>query len=595
MRAATYARYSSDLQRPASIEDQVRRYREAVAHRGWSDAHVFEDSEIPGMVSAGRPGYQRMLRAARTHEFDVLVVDELSRLTRRPSELFSLYERLQFWGIGLVSLLEGLDSVAAPEAAKAIIALRSYTNEAEGQANAHRSRRGLEGRVLAGYHAGGAPYGYRTRAMHADKPGDPAGTGPVIGYEYLIHEAEAEVIRRVFQMYTDGMSTRQIAAALNAEGIVPPGARWRDREGVRRTWSHGAIHGDRKKGLGLLNQEKYVGRLVWNRSTWPRDPEQDGKQVRRELSEDKWVTRDVPELRIVPQDLWETVKMRQRQCSRAGSRSNAHWRNRRLLSGLLVCAKCGGRFVLHGANTYTCSTRQNRGAVVCDCMVTVNAAAAEQAVLDELEALFCTDGFIEKLIQRVQQRWREGQSSRARQRSSVKTLRQKLSEAQAEIQRLVTAITKGKLVDELEAQMAAAEARRNRLRQELAAAEGAELPATLNVLPATIGRIVGNLPGMLAAGQLEPVKSALTRLVGKIEVQGEEIPGRKRPGAVLVLRGNLEAALQLAGEKVKGVYSPGGIRTLVTIETPARQYRLQGRWYRPGSDGPYLRQTAYGV
>ena len=562
MRAAVYSRYSSDLQRPASIEDQVRQCRAEIARRGWEEAAVFSDSEIPGMVSQGRPGYQRLLRAAKAHEFDVIVTDEVSRLARRSSEIVSLHERLRFWGIGLVGLLDGMDSVTSPEAAKAIIALKSYTNEAEGQANAHRSRRGLAGRVLAGYHAGGAPYGYRTHPVHADKPGDPPGTGPVIGYEYLIHDGEAEVIRRIFQMYADGLSTRRIAAALNAEGIAPPGARWRNRKGIaRRTWSHGAIAGTRAMGIGILNNEKYAGRLIWNRSTWPRDPEQDGKQVRRELPEGKWVTREAPELCIVPQNLWEAVKARQRQCSRAGSRSTAHQRNRRLLSGLLVCAKCGGRFVLHGANTYTCSTRQNRGAVVCDCMVTVNAAAAEQAVLNELESLFCTDGLLEKLAQRVQQRWREAQSSRAQHRSSLKTLKQELSEAQAEIRRLITAIAKGTLVEDLTAEMQAAEARRDRLRQELAAAEGAEVPAALNVLPATVRRIVSDLPRMLAAGQLEPVKSALTRLAGKIEVQGEEIPGRKRPGAVLVLRGNLEAALQLADAKVKMGYSPGGIRT----------------------------------
>ena len=107
--------------------------------------------------------------------------------------------------------------------------------------------------------------------------------------------------------------------------------------------------------------------------------------------------------------------------------------------------------------------------------------------------------------------------------------------------------------------MRTAEARREHLLQEIAAAEGAEAPVALTVLPQTVRRIVSDLPGMLAAGQVEHVKSALRRLVGKIEVQGEELPGRKRPGAVLVLQGNLEAALQLASEKVKGAGSPGGI------------------------------------
>jgi len=83
--------------------------------------------------------------------------------------------------------------------------------------------------------------------------------------------------------------------------------------------------------------------------------------------------------------------------------------------------------------------------------------------------------------------------------------------------------------------------------------------------------------------------------VGKIEVHGEELPRRKRPGAVLVLRGNLEAVLQMAEQKIKGVHSPGGLRTLSTIETPAREYRLEGRWYRPSNAAGEQRQAAYGA
>jgi DNA invertase Pin-like site-specific DNA recombinase len=83
MRAAVYARYSSDLQRPASIEDQVRQCRAEITRRGWQEAAVHSDSEIPGMVSQGRPGYQRLLKAAKAGEFGVIVVDELSRLARR--------------------------------------------------------------------------------------------------------------------------------------------------------------------------------------------------------------------------------------------------------------------------------------------------------------------------------------------------------------------------------------------------------------------------------------------------------------------------------------------------------------------------------
>ena len=594
LRAAIYARYSSDLQRPASIDDQVRRCRAEIARRGWQEAVVFADREVPGTVARGRDGYQRLQQGVRGRHFDVVVVDEISRLTRDPEELAGLRKRLRFSRVELVAPGDGLDTVAAPAAAAPIMLVKSLVNEAELEANAHRSRRGLEGRVLAGYHAGGAPYGYRTRPVHADKPGDPLGTGPVVGYEYLVHDGEAEVIRRVFRLYADGLSTRQIAATLNAEGVPPPGARWRNRTAVgKRTWSHGAIHGNPTKGLGILNNEKYVGRLIWNRTTWPRDPDRDAKQVRRELPEDQWVVRDAPELRIVPQELWEAVKARQRQRSLKRAQRSAVPRVPRLLSGLLTCGRCGARYVLRGRQTYCCASRQNRGSIVCDCIATVNAVEAEQAVLDLLEPLFCDEAVLEQLVREVQRRLADARKRRAAGHSAQAQLKAQLAEVEREISRLVGWIAKGKLVEDLERLMAAAEMRRDHLRRELARTRETAPPSGVDVLPDAVRRIVSDLRQMLAAGHVEEVKSALSRLVSRIEVHEDPRPGRKRPGAKLVLRGNLEAMLQLTG-KVTSVGSPGGICTLVTMETPPQEYKLRGRAYRPGSVDGDLRRAHRG-
>ena len=60
-----------------------------------------------------RPGYSALLDAAKTGQADVVVVDELSRLTRDPEELAGLRKRLRFWKVGLVALGDGLDTVAA--------------------------------------------------------------------------------------------------------------------------------------------------------------------------------------------------------------------------------------------------------------------------------------------------------------------------------------------------------------------------------------------------------------------------------------------------------------------------------------------------
>ena len=292
------------------------------------------------------------------------------------------------------------------------------------------------------------------------------------------------------------------------------------------------------------------------------------------------MVRDVPELRIVPQELWEAAKARQRRRSARAHQTPAVPAKPRLLSGLLTCGRCGGRYVLRGRQTYSCATRQNRGIGVCDCRPTVNAMEAEQAVLSLMEPLFCADAVLARLEAAVRRRLKEACRQRTRQTTTEGHLRRQLAEVEAQISRLVQWIAKGRLVEDLEAQMMAAEARRGQLRRELAGARAAASTEGIEMLPAAVRKIVSDLRGMLAAGQVEQVKSALSRLVTSIEVHEDARPGRKRPGAKLEVRGNLEALLQLTG-KVESVGSPGGIRTLVTIETPAREYRLQGRWYRP--------------
>jgi hypothetical protein len=86
----------------------------------------------------------------------------------------------------------------------------------------------------------------------------------------------------------------------------------------------------------------------------------------------------------------------------------------------------------------------------------------------------------------------------------------------------------------------------------------------------------------LVAGQIEKVRSALAGPVGRTEIHEGPRPRSKRLGARLVLPGRLDALQQLAGNVTHGG-SPGGIRTLVTTETPAREWRLQGRYSRPTS------------
>jgi hypothetical protein len=193
-------------------------------------------------------------------------------------------------------------------------------------------------------------------------------------------------------------------------------------------------------------------------------------------------------------------------------------------------------------------------------MATVNAAEAEQAIRNVLEPLFCSEAVLARLESAVRKRLADARRQRAERQSAEGQFKSQLAEVEAQIGRLVQWIAKGKLVEDLEAQMVASEARRDHLRQELARARAAEPATGIDVLPAAVRKIVSDLRGMLAAGQVEQVKSALCRLVTSIEVHEGPRPGGKRPGAKLEVRGNLEALLQLTGKVTSGG-SPGGIRT----------------------------------
>jgi site-specific DNA recombinase len=139
IRAAIYARYSSDRSRDASIEDQVRVCREHADRHGWTVVEILQDAAISG-ASSFRPAYQTLLEHARSHRFDIVVAEALDRLSRDQSDVAGLYKQLNFAGIQISTVSEGL------------------VNELHVAAKTHR---GLRGRVEAGKSGGGLSYGYQ--------------------------------------------------------------------------------------------------------------------------------------------------------------------------------------------------------------------------------------------------------------------------------------------------------------------------------------------------------------------------------------------------------------------------------------------------
>lgn len=128
MKAAIYARYSSEKQRDTSIDDQNRKCEQHAERERWDVVARFEDRGMSG-TKRDRPGYQAMLAGAKARDFDVLLLDDQSRLSRDGVESETAFRRMEYWGVRIICLTDGYDSNAPRQARKIQRATKSLMNE----------------------------------------------------------------------------------------------------------------------------------------------------------------------------------------------------------------------------------------------------------------------------------------------------------------------------------------------------------------------------------------------------------------------------------------------------------------------------------
>jgi site-specific DNA recombinase len=266
IRAAIYARYSTDLQRVQSIEDQVRVCRDLADRLGAEVTAVFADTATSGSHLV-RHGLQQLLDSVRYGRVEVVIAEALDRLSRDMEDVAGLYKQVTFQGAVIHTVSEGRIS-------ELHVGLNGTMNALFIKQLAEKTHRGLRGRVEAGRSGGGNCYGYEV-VREATERG-----------QRRIATAQADIVRRIFRDYANGLSPRTIAQALNAEAV--PGPRGRG-------WDQSTINGNRSRGTGILNNELYIGRLVWNRQRFVRDPDT-RRRVARANGADKLIVTEVPEL-----------------------------------------------------------------------------------------------------------------------------------------------------------------------------------------------------------------------------------------------------------------------------------------------------------
>lgn len=196
MKAAIYARFSSENQREQSIDDQVRVCREYAAR---NDIFVLEDhiyfDEAKSGALRDRPGLEDLKKAAEDKRFDVILVDDSSRLSRDNQFFNTLLCLFQFWGVDLVSVSDGLDS--KEEHAKVAFQFRGIFNELYLSDLRKKTQRGQMGQVLRGFTVGSLGYGYKTKPVGETKY-DKTGRLRADGFKPEIVPEEARIVKRIF-------------------------------------------------------------------------------------------------------------------------------------------------------------------------------------------------------------------------------------------------------------------------------------------------------------------------------------------------------------------------------------------------------------
>ncbi len=442
---AIYPRYSSDLQRESSIEDQVRKCRERAAREDWSIAERYTvgDEAVSGESIEGRPALKALLAAAklRPRPFDCVLVEDTSRLSRNLADQLRMIEIFKFNGVDVVSVMQGIDT--AQENARTLLTAHGMVDEQFLVGLRQKVHRGQEGRVLQGFNPGGRCYGYRNIPIEDPTRQGKYGRPAVQGVRQEIIPEEAVIVRRIFQMYASGAGLAAIAKLLNQEGVLAPKpAKNRNTQ----AWSRYTIR-------EMLHNEKYRGIVIWNRTKKTRNPET-GRKVSKARPQAEWRRKEVDHLKIVSEEIWlaahrRNAEVNQAGIARQGGLSRTQQSRSYLFSGLLACGMCGSNMVIvsgggkRGYVKYGCHQHKQSG--ICGNTLTIRRERLEEQLLGEIERRVFQSEAMEYVLKRCQEELqrRIKEMERERANSNVDELRRQKDGLREQAARLAEAIGMG--------------------------------------------------------------------------------------------------------------------------------------------------------
>jgi len=376
-RAALYARFSSDVQKDRSIEDQFADLEKAAQRFGFKldRRHYYSDRAESAASLFDRPGLTKELfGASARNEFDVVLVEATDRLSRRQADLFLLADQFNFDNVKIFTI--------GGEVSDLQLTFDGHSNADMLKKLAIRVKRGHDGIAREGLIPGRCAYGYD---LVEHEPGAKA-----------INRSQAKIVVRIFEEYASGKSPRQIAADLMRDKIPSPSG--------TAHWNFQSIVGGAGKKRGMIHNQLYIGVYLKNRFFNVKNPAT-GKVITRKADPSDLITAKVDHLRIVSDKLWNAAHQLRHQ--RANKKFGASGqvqravipRKQHLLAGLLRCAECNGTMIVTASDRYgvkrvACSAAFNHQS--CDHAKTYNLDKLTALAIDSMRTHLTDPEFIKE-------------------------------------------------------------------------------------------------------------------------------------------------------------------------------------------------------
>lgn len=450
IKVAAYCRVSTDSEEQAnSYNVQIEYYTNYInSNPEWCMAGIFADEGISGTQTKKRTEFNRMIRKCRQKKIDLILCKSISRFARNTVHCLEYIRELRSLGIGVIFEKENINTLKMNS--EFIISLYGSFAQAESESISKNVTWGIEKSFREG------KVKYEMSKTLGYRMGDD-------GKPYIIEE-EAEIVRRIYRMYLDGMSMQGIADVMQAEGI-------KRRSGSSK-WGRASVD-------YILKNEKYVGDAIMQK-TYTVDCITH-KAVKNNGEKAKYVMHDIHDA-IIDRD---TYNRTQQELARRGSvkkKSNrsktqqGRYSSMYALTDILVCGECGTAYrrvtwTSHGKKlvVWRCISRLEHGTTYCKHSPSLNEEKLHRAIVQAINSVYARDsGFLDIVADNI----KSVVTGEKDTGSEIMRIRKRLSEIEKARDDMIHLVTSGAVdVDALDKEFENLNQEEEALKAELAGLE----------------------------------------------------------------------------------------------------------------------------